>query len=224
MTHPDIELLVRSSDFFNELPEEQLALLLSGAKDNTYAPGQVLVEAQEELGGFFLLISGRVKMTRMSEEGKEQTIYVFGPGEPFCLCGLFDGGACPASAVALEKSRVVMFPAADFDRIVREDPTLLFNMLLVMSRRLKSAMDMIESLSLKKAPERLAVYLLHAERAPDGGKDVVRLPMSHRELAKMIGATPEALSRAFKQLNQKGLVEVRGRDIHILDRVGLAAI
>jgi len=82
---------------------------------------------------------------------------------------------------------------------------------------------MVESLALRDLPGRVAVFLLHeAGKALSG--DVVRLSISQREVAKIVGATPEALSRALKKLVAAGHIEVRGREIEIRDRAGLEAV
>ena len=80
---------------------------------------------------------------------------------------------------------------------------------------------MIESLALLGLPGRVAGFLLH-EAARGLGGDVVRLSISQRELAKIVGATPEALSRALRRLAEAGLLAVRGREVDILERAGLA--
>ena len=79
-------------------------------------------------------------------------------------------------------------------------------------------MALIESLSLMEIPQRLASFLIHSQgRAGGDGKTQVQLTITHRELAKILGSTPEALSRALKKMSGDGLVSVDGRAITILD-------
>jgi CRP/FNR family transcriptional regulator len=96
--------------------------------------------------------------------------------------------------------------------MVREDPTVHLTMMRVMAGRLKEAMDMIDSLSLKQVPFRLMTYF--ETRQKEG---LVDLDLSYRELAKIIGITPEALSRTLKRMSEDGLIAVDGTTIRILD-------
>lgn len=212
-------VLLKTLPLFAGVPEDQLAALADAARVRSYAAGELIVGEDENPRGFFVVVSGRVKLFKLSPEGREQTVYAFGPGEPFCLCSVFEGERFPANAAALEPSRVLVAPPDVFEAVARAEPSLLFNILLVLSRRLKEAMTLVESLSLKEVPQRVAAYLLQAPA--EGG--VVDLPVTHRELAKIVGTTPESLSRSLKRMAGRGLVSVAGRRIAILDREGLAA-
>ena len=209
--------MLRTLPLFAGVPEEQLAALADAARVRAYAAGELIVGEDENPRGFFVVVAGRVKLFKMSPEGREQTVYTFGTGEPFCLCSVFEGERFPANAAALEPSRVLVVPPDAFERVARAEPSLLFNILLVLSRRLKEAMSLVESLSLKEVPQRVAAYLLQAPRK--GG--VVDLPVTHRELAKIVGTTPESLSRSLKRMAGQGLVAVDGRRIAVLDEAGL---
>lgn len=94
--------------------------------------------------------------------------------------------------------------------MVQEDPTILMQMMRVMSRRLKEAMDMIDSLALKQVPSRLAAYFLSRE-----SNGIINMDISYRELSKIIGITPEALSRTMKKMTAGGLITVNGSEIKI---------
>jgi CRP/FNR family transcriptional regulator len=220
MNDAERTLFLKELLFFRGLPEEQIDLLAKSMADRVYEPGEIIATENQPMRGFYLVVTGQVKLFRMTAEGKEQTIYVFGPGEPFCMCGLFEGGRCPANAQAMERTRVLSMRAGDLERLAAREPQVMFNLLALMSRRVQSAMDLIESLSLKELPERLAVFLLRLDRDPDE-PDLVRLPMTHRELAKVVGASPEAVSRALKRMAEADLLAVSGRDIYLLDEAGL---
>ncbi|WP_461210604.1 Crp/Fnr family transcriptional regulator [Desulfocurvus sp. DL9XJH121] len=209
--------LLQTLPLFAGVPEEQLAALAARARVRSYAAGELIVGQDESPRGFYVVVSGRVKLFKVSAEGREQTVYAFGPGEPFCLCSVFEGEKFPANAAALEDSRVLVAPPDVFESVARAEPSLLFNILLVLSRRLKDAMTLVESLSLKEVPQRVAAYLLQAPQE-DGRVD---LPVTHRELAKIVGTTPESLSRSLRRMAEAGLVSVEGRRVTLLDRAGL---
>ena len=219
----DTACAVRDLSLFEGLSREQLETLTANATVRSFARGETVLAENEPMRGLFILLSGRVKLYKVSPEGREQTIYHFEPGEPFCLMSMFEDRRMPANASALEDSRVLVITGPDFENLARTDPAVLFNMLVVVSRRLKEAMVLIESLSLREIPGRVAAYLLHLLKG-GGGPDgtALRLPMTHRELAKVVGATPEALSRAFRKLADDGILSVDGRDINVLDARALA--
>ena len=215
-------VLLRSLPFFGGLPETRLARLAAGATATSYAPGGIIAARDDSGEAFYLVASGRAKLYQIGPDGREQTLYILGPGEPFCLCALVEGGDFPAFAAALEETRVLAFPARALAAAAREDPEVLFDLLRLMCRRLKESMAMVEALALLPLTGRVAGFVLHEASRGLGG-DTVRLAISHRELAKIVGATPEALSRAFKKLAEAGLVAVQGRAVTLLDRAGLAA-
>lgn len=215
-------IMLRSLPFFGGLPEDRLTRMAQEAVVTHYAPGALIASRDQAAEALLLVASGQVKLYRMGPDGREQTLYMLGQGEPFCLCSLVEAGEWPVFAAALTEVQVLTFPAAGLAAAARQDPEVLFDLLRLMCRRLKDAMAMIESLALRDLPGRVAVFLLHeAARLPAGG-DTFVLTISQREVAKIVGATPEGLSRALRRLEQAGLVAVRGRDVELLDREGLA--
>jgi CRP/FNR family transcriptional regulator len=176
----------------------------------------------DQVRAFYLVISGRVKIYKSSAEGKEQTMYIFGSGEPFCLRTAFADEPFPANAQALEDSLVLAVPSAQMEKLARTQPTLMFNMVTVLSRRLKESMQLVESLALKEIPERLAAFILHTlDLSGRGEAKDLTLDITQRELAKILGATPETLSRVLKRLAEDEIISIKGRTILIHDRQAL---
>ncbi|KAF5031455.1 Crp-like helix-turn-helix domain protein [anaerobic digester metagenome] len=198
---------------FATLSAAQRALVAREASVESIAAGGIYFSERTASTGLHVLLSGRVKLFKVAEDGKEQTIYIFRPGEPFCLCSIFSDGQLPANLAALESSRVLVLAPQQFERLSKEDPALLLVLLKVISRRLKEAMEMIDSLSLKQIPSRIAAYFLtHAQG------ESVRLGVTHREFAKIIGVTPETLSRTLTKMSKRRMIEQSEGEIRILDR------
>ncbi len=204
---------------FAGLPADQIRILAACAREKSVRAGRIIFADTQESRGLHLVVWGRVKIFKSTPEGREQTIFIFGPGEPFCLTALTDQ-VSPAGAVALEDTRILFFPAEVLEEVSRKDPSLLFNMIMVLSRRLKESIDLIESLSLKEIPQRLATFLVNL-LDQEGGDGRIDLRFPHRELAKIIGATPETLSRVLKRMSEDGILRLEGRVINILSRQGL---
>lgn len=128
----------------------------------------------------------------------------------------------PASAMAIEESTVLLIPGTVMESIAKQEPALLFNIIQILSQRLKNSMELIESLALKEIPERLASFLRHESAKNKTDKNaVVKLTISQRELAKIMGATPEALSRALRKMANEGILSTSGRKISILNHEAL---
>ena len=214
--------LLASLPLFQGLPETEVQALARDGALRRFAPGAVVAAENATARAFHLVVQGRVKLSKTSSEGREQTLYVFGPGETFCLCSAFFGEPFPADASALGQAEVFILPGERLEDLGRRHPQLLFNLLRILSGRLTDSMLLVEALSLREIPERLAAFLLHMPRGGDNGW--MDLGMTHRELAKIIGATPEALSRAFRRLSDAGLTEVRGRKVRLADPKGLARL
>ena len=218
MDRSEVRNAIKTTPLFSKLDEGQVERLAEHAVVSRIPKKAMFFSEDRYAQGMHVLLTGKVKLFKMSEEGKEQTIFVFGPGEPFCLCSTFSDGKLPANLAALEDSEVLIISPDEYEAMVREDPFILMNMMRVMARRLKDAMEMIDSLALKQIPSRLAAYFLSRHQ-----DDRVSLDISYRELSKVIGVTPEALSRALRKMGEDGLIEVEGNEVVLLDRESLSA-
>lgn len=197
---------------------EDLAMIVV---DQVFKQGAPIFFEGDEAAGFYVVISGRVKVFKLSFEGKEQILHIFGPGEPIGEVAVFAGKRFPAHAEALEESRVFFFPRASFMDLIRKDPSLAMNMLAVLSRRLRQFTNLVEDLSLKEVPGRLAAYLLYLSQRKDGTSDL-RLDIPKGQLASLLGTIPETLSRILTRMAKEGFIRSEGpRLIRILDRNGL---
>jgi CRP/FNR family transcriptional regulator len=218
----DITSQIKNISLFQGVSSERIRLLSAQAIYKKFKPGEMVIGETDPIRSFYVVISGQLKLYRSSAEGKEQTLQLLGPGDPFGLCTAFATDSFPASAMAIEESTVLLIPGMVMETIARQEPALLFNIIQILSHRLKESMTLIESLALKEIPGRLASFLRHASaRAAADKKTTVELTISQRELAKIIGATPEALSRALRKMANDGILSTAGRVITILDHKAL---
>jgi CRP-like cAMP-binding protein len=205
---------------FDGLPPGQLRDLAGIAIAKTYKRSEPIFSEGDEATGLYVATSGRVKIFKLSSDGKEQILHIFGAGEPFGEVAVFTGRRFPANAEALEDTRVVFFPRTAFVTLIQREPSLALNMLAVLSLRLRQFAHMIENLSLKEVPGRLAAYLLY-ESAHRGHQDELELDIAKGQLASLLGTIPETLSRILAKMSTQGLIEVNGPLIRITDRQGL---
>lgn len=205
---------------FGGLAQEYLEKLAMILTDQEIPKGQPIFAEGDEGTGFYVVQGGRVKIFKLSFGGKEQILHVLGPGEPFGEVAVFTGRQFPAHAMALENSRIFFFPRKAFVELLGQEPAMAMNMLAVLSIRLKKFAHMIESLSLKEVPGRLATHLLLLSDQ-QGGVDKLKLSITKAQLASLLGTIPETLSRILAKMSKEGVVVLDGPMITIADREGL---
>ena len=224
-SHPLSDLLdfLTETDIFYGLPPEQLAAIAQVARHQTFHKRETLFHQGEEGSGFYIVQTGRVKVFQFSAAGREQILHIFSAGDHFAEVPAFDGKAYPASAEALEATTVLFFPRQLFLALLERNPSLAINMLKSATRHLRRFSHLIDDLSLKEVPGRLAAHLLQlSEQA--GQVDKIELSLSKRELASLLGTIPETLSRVLYRLSKEGFIVVEGRHIQLADRKALQDI
>jgi CRP/FNR family transcriptional regulator len=206
---------------FKDLPDEHLNDLAIILTDQVFRKGQLIFSEGDEATGFYVVITGRVKIFKLSVEGKEQILHIFGPGQPIGEVAVFERKRFPANAESLEDSRLFFFPRNAFMERIKENPSIGLHMLAVLSQRLRRFASLIDDLSLKEVPARLAAYLLYlSETQP--GVDNLSLDISKGQLSSLLGTVPETLSRILTKMINSGLIRSEGtRGIRILDHKGL---
>ena len=212
--------IIAESILFAGLPEEELEKIADITISKTFGRGESIFFEGDEGNGFYMVAEGRVKILKMSLDGKEQILHIFGPGEPFGEVPVFHGQPFPANALSLVKSKLLFFPRREFVELVTKNPSLALNLLAMLSLRLRRFAKQIESLSLKEVPGRLAAYLIYLSEE-QGASDQVKLDIPKGQLASLFGTIPETLSRIFAKMTEEGLIRVEGRTIYIDDFEGL---
>lgn len=219
----NIQSFLSRLPLFNGLPEGDLKALSDIVLERPYAAGEPIFSEGERAEGLNIVFSGRVKIYKLAPNGKEQVLHIMGPGEPFAEVPVFQGGSYPASAGAIEASRVLFIPRDGLTEMIRKNPSLALDMLAVLSRRLKEFSVTIENLSLRGVPERLSAYLLHVSDSEKGAAEF-ELGIKKGLLANLLGTTGESVSRVLAKMSQAGILHVQGKKIAILDRRALADV
>lgn len=220
----EIADVLRETELFDGLDEEHLDRLAEVAEARVYEPRRIIFHQGDRAERFFVLRKGTVKLYTATTDGKEHTLYIVEEDEPFCICTLFGNEDSPLSAVTLSRSEVFSFPDDVVRRVAYEAPRLLVNVLRVYNRRLLSSMYMIENLALRDIYQRVASFLLHTLRTRGGDTPHVRLNVPRQEVARILGTTPETISRVLARMTAEGLIDAKGRQIEILDDQALSDI
>ncbi|MCT7982298.1 Crp/Fnr family transcriptional regulator [Laspinema sp. A4] len=214
----DKPAFLAQTPLFQSLPPDQHQALAQIAIGQSYQKGEVLFwEGEDESVGFFIVISGRVKVFKQSPLGKEQILQIFVAGQHFAEVPAFDGQPFPASAAALESTQVLFFPRTALVALMQAYPNIAITLLGIFARHLRWLAHVVEDLSLKDVPQRLAAYLLYLSDSPQGTLAQVELDITKGQLAAFLGTIPETLSRVFAKLSSEGVLEIEGARIRLLD-------
>ena len=188
--------------------------LLSITKTRECQRGELLFEEGQIAEGFYVVVSGKVKVFKLSPDGRERILHVIHPGSSFADAAIFDDGAFPAFAMSIDQSMLLFFPKGQFLSLLHHYPQLAINMIAGLSRFLRSFATQIEDLTFRDVPARLARYLTNSRQ---NNSNLVKLVISKSQLASNLGTTSETLSRTLRKLADEELIEVQGRTIKLLD-------
>ncbi len=209
---------------FEGLAREHLATLAGLAVPRRYAAGATIFLEGESSGGLHVVRSGRVRVFKLGPEGKEQVLHIWGPGEPFGEAAAFEDVPYPANAEAMEPTATLFIPRIGLIAEIRRDPEFALALLTLLSRRLRRMAGLVESLTLREVPGRLAAFLLLLSERQQGADRVV-LDMPKTQLAALIGTIPETLSRILGRLAREGVARSDGpRAVLLCDRIALRAL
>lgn len=216
------EAVLKRTAMFSALDDSALEEFLAGCRVLRRASGSQIFRPTERAERFFVVLAGRVKIFKLSPRGEEQILHLYGPGETFGEAAMWANINYPAFTDTLADTTLLAVSRKTLRDAVSRSPDLAMAMLAGLSRKLREFNRLIEQLSLKEVPARLAGVLLAEARK--SGSNRITLSQSKRELAGQIGTVPETLSRALGKLKAGGLIEVKGPRITILDRDGLEDI
>ena len=184
----------------------------------TFTKGQMIL-LEDDLGQtFFVIGGGSVKITRLSDDGREVILAMLGESDFFGEMSLLDGAGRSANVVALEASEVLTLARNDFLEILQDYPKISISLLEELTQRIRKSDQQIESLSLSDVEQRIGITLIRlAEELGTikrGSVRIKNLPYQ-QDIANMAGTSRETVSRTFKLLEEKGLVAREGRMLTI---------
>ncbi len=182
--------------------------------------GTMVMAAGDLTDSLYIVLSGRLKVMMSDADGKEVILSILGPGEFFGEMGLIDDSPRSASVVAIEACELLSISKRDFKKSLAENFDMTMAVMRGLVRRLRDADRKIGSLALLDVYGRVARLLLDMSETVNGQKMVTkRLPK--QDIAKMIGASREMVSRVMKDLQMGGYIEVRGSAILLRDSIML---
>ena len=207
---------------FQALSSEQLASLLVATREKRLQKGEILFHKGDRPRGFYLVVSGQVKLAIASPQGNEKVVDILGPRQSFGEALMFMDRPYPVFAQALSDTVLLLVPQGEVFELLETDALFARRMLAGLSMRLHALVQDVESYTLRSSAERVIGYLLQQSdpEAPD--QQEVALPASKQVIASLLNLTPETLSRVFHDLSSAGLITVQGKYVHILNTARLA--
>ena len=207
---------------FQALSGEQLDSLAIATREKRLQKGEILFHKGDRPRGFYLVVSGQVKLAIASPQGNEKVVDILGPRQSFGEALMFMDRPYPVFAQALLESVLLLVPQAEVFELLSKDALFARRMLAGLSMRLHALVQDVESYTLRSSAERVIGFLLQYGDAKATGTQEVALPASKQVIASLLNLTPETLSRVFHDLSSAGLISVQGKSVHLLDMARLA--
>lgn len=202
---------------FSQSEREQVA---RGCQMRRFGRGDMVCWAGEHCNALHLVISGQVKLYVASSTGMEKVVELIGPGQSFAEATMFLSDPHLLNAQALQDTLILSVSKDAIYSEIQRNPGFSLRMLSGVSTWSKRLLMDVESYSLQNGMQRLIGYLLrdvHLEQDGDLGVVTVALPVSKAVIASRLSLTPEYFSRVLHQLESEGLVEIKRREIRLLD-------
>lgn len=214
---------LRTVYLFSALSAAQLDRVAGSAERLMLAPGHRLFAQGDEITRFYYVESGRIKLYRLSPAGDEKVIDLVGPGQTFAEAVMFMPRAAgyPVHADALVATQLIGFDTGVFLALLRESNETCFELMSVMTRRLRAHVNEIDRLALQNATTRFIGYILNAAGDDDPSGQRVDLTVPKHVLASRLSIQPETFSRILSRLAGAGLIRVHRQAITLLDLDGL---
>lgn len=209
---------LKRSHIFRDFDDLELENVASLANTRIYRKNSIIFYENDAANNFYIIKTGRIKIFRPSTDGREFILGIFSIGALFGDVPVFDGGSYPASAQAIEDCEIYSISKEDFESFILDNPQTSIKIIKMLSRRLRSATNMLSDMAMKNVSQRLAGMLVKfAEQ--DGVEQqsgiYVECDLTRQELAELIGVSRETFIRELSKFQKAGILQCLKRDILI---------
>ena len=211
---------LKNIPIFEELPEESISKIVNAGNIIKYKKDDIILIENDEGSSLFWILKGRVKVVRMSDDGKEVILNILGENEFFGEMSVLDGYTRSASVIAMDNAELFILRRNTFLKLLRDYPDITIKIIQTISKRLRRANLKIKALSIGNSEQKVGAVLL--QFALDYGNyigntvKIENLPIQ-QEIAKMAGTSRETVSRVMSTMQKKGLIEYKNDCVNILD-------
>lgn len=209
---------------FNHLEDKQMDEIMKTVKPRSYKRGELVYRAGDQSDSLYIVSSGKIKIYRLSESGREQLVRILTPGDFTGELALFSQSVHESYAEAMEDTDVCMITRSDLQEFLMKYPSISLKILSEFSRRLEKSEKQTARVSTEKVETRLALFLAECITNKERQMEFV-LPMSRKDLASYLGTTPETISRKLAEFEDAGYIKQKtGRKIEIIDLDGMLLV
>jgi CRP/FNR family cyclic AMP-dependent transcriptional regulator len=219
--------LLRKCEVLSETALDTLQAVLPGLTIGSYRPRQVIYLPGDRAQAVHFLTGGRIKISKVTRDGKELTLAYRNEGDFFGEPCLLDGGPREEMAEAMDASTTVEIQREALDEVLRNDGGAAYKFARALIARRKDLESRVEQLIFKDVGAKLAELLLSLGQEHgvlDQRGLIVGLKITHQEMANLIGSTRETVSLTLSQFKRKGLIQTEGRRVILADQEGLRAL
>jgi len=212
--------VIKKSPLFENLPEEILRYISKESLVSYYKKREIIYLPADEREYVYLLAKGKVKISRLSEDGREIIIEIVNPGEAFGEMAILSEDDRNNMATALEKSVILRFEVEDLRQLLYKSPQFALNVLKFLAEKKINLENKIEDLAFRNVPSRLAKVLLRmADIYGQKLNGHIRIPthLSQQEIGNLIGSTRETTSHFLNRLKKIGFINFGKKEINIID-------
>lgn len=220
MEDKSMAAFLKGVSIFKDLSPEDLERVAHIVYERRYRKGQIIFAEGEPGAAFFVVKTGRVKVSKLAEDGREQILSIWQPGDPVGMVVIFDDQPYPATAEAVDDTTVAMIRVKDFQNLLSGDPRLARKVLQEVGGRLRQAFCRISEMALMDTPARLASTLLkmaEEDGVPEGTGIRLGVPLTHQELGNLIGASRETVTRILSDFRRAQAIVIDKNGIVITD-------
>lgn len=217
MSEPDVVEILRSAAIFAELPDDALARLAARCVRRTYGRNQFLWYQGDDGAHLIVVASGLVKVVLSSPQGGEVVLTTLGPGEISGELAVLDGSPRSAAVVAAEPTTVLLLTRATVLDMLNRYPSVLDALLRSLGNLIRRITEQAGDFVFLDLGGRVAKLLLHLAEAHGAGSTVLDLRLTQSDLAAMVGATRPAVNRVLQHLAGRGVIEVDGQRIVLVN-------
>ncbi len=204
---------------FKNLSPEMIDFLSSHAVVRSYGKNTIVIQEGDLSDSLYVILAGRVRVFLSDEEGKQVDLNLLGPGEYFGELAALDHSPRCASVMTTENCKFAVISKTDFYKCLQSNPIIAVHLIDVLVQRFRDLTENVKSLALMDVYGRVARTLLNLATQAEDGTMVIEQKLTQRELANMVGASREMVSRILRDLTVGGYVAIKNKTIVIQEKL-----
>ncbi len=208
---------IKDSTIFSDLTDEQVEAIKKIIRTIHYSRKAIIFHEGDECKGLYVVKRGKVKLLRVSKDGKEQIIDIVDPGGLLGIEILYSAPGYSTTAIAMDECEVCFIDKDSFEGLLQTYPSIARRMITALSRELNQAYGRIGLLGLMTAKQRIAhlLYTIARDQGFTDGSAKLNLSLSRHEIGELLGITQETSIRLLRSLKEEGIIDIKGKEVII---------